>query len=181
MGAFNETGLLFFIWPVAALTLLFDYGWSALTLYISLGFAKTADRFLIFKKKLFAVFVTSFGVDALLAGILFLLLILSKLYPALDGWITQPFIGLGGTLAALGCILLVIGGGLLKYVLYRNVVFKKSTDQSPAQRNTLSLILALFTAPWTFLLPTATATAWLGEIMIAIGSLAGDASVPFID
>ena len=41
------------------------------------------------------------------------------------------------------------------------------------QVRTVSVLLAALTTPWLFLLPTATASGWLGELLILIGGLAG--------
>lgn len=177
MEAFYSTGLLFFVWPMIVLTLLLDYVWVALCFDLSLLIAGVKERWVSFRNRFFAVFVASFGADALLAGLLLALLAVAQANARVDAWLEHPFVGTGGTLAALGCILAVLLCGLLKWTLYRKIVLKRLQGLEKRQIQIISTILAVLTTPWIFLLPTATAGVWIGEIMITIGGAAGNVSV----
>ena len=176
MYTFYATGLLFFTWPMIALTLLLDYVWIALCFGLSLRIAGAKDWWSAFKSRFFAVFVASFGCDALLAALLLATLALAQADPRLDVWLEHPFVGLGGSLTALGCMAAVGLCGLLKGWLYRNVVLKKVQCLEKREIRAVSVLLAVMTAPWTFLLPTVTAGTWMGEMMVAVGGIAGNAS-----
>lgn len=181
MQSFYATGLLFFIWPMVILTLLMDYAWDAAAFSIAFRCAGVQNRWSAFKNGFFAVFVTSFGADALLAGLLLLLTILAQHNAAVADWLNAPFGGMGGTLAALGCIAMVPLCGLLKYVLYKRIVFRKAKGMDDRQRRVVSAVLAALTAPWTFLIPTASASAWMGQMMMGVGKLAGEAALPSLE
>lgn len=180
MEAFYATGVLFFTWPVVALTILIDYVWVALCFGLSLWIVGAQDRWAAFKSRFFAVFVASFGADALLAVLILATIAIAQSNARVAAWLEQPFVGMGGTLTALGCILAVALCGLLKWVLYRNIVLKKLKGLQKTQIQTVSVLLAVLTTPWTFLLPTATVGLWIGEIMIAIGEMTGNASLESI-
>jgi hypothetical protein len=167
---------LFFVWPVVALTLLADYAWVALCFGLSLRVAGVKGKWAAFRMRFFAVFVASFGADALLAGLLLAATAVAQSSASVAAWLAHPFAGLGGTLAALGCILAVLLCGVLKWALYRKIVFKRAKELTLRQVRTVSALMAALTAPWTFLLPTAAASGWIGEILIAIGGLAGGVS-----
>lgn len=176
MEAFYATGVLFFTWPIVALTLLIDYVWVALCFGLSLWIAGVQDRWAAFKNRFFAAYVASFGADALLAVLILAAIAIAQSNTRVATWLEHPFAGTGGTLTALCCILAVALCGLLKWVLYRNIVLEKLKGLQKSQIQTVSVLLAVLTTPWTFLLPTATVGAWIGGIMIAIGGLAGNAS-----
>lgn len=178
--AFYSTGLLFFVWPMVALTLLIDYIWVALCFGIALRAVNVQEWWATFKSRFFALFVTSFGADALLAGLMLAALAVAQLNTQWAVWLEHPFESTGGSLTALGCILTVVLCGLLKWMLYRNIVFKRLKGVERRQIQKLSLLLAILTTPWTFLLPTTTVGVWLGEMMIAIGGLAGSVSLESI-
>ena len=173
MEPFYATGLLFFTWPMVTLTILAEYVWAVLSFALSLRFAGVENRRSALKSRFFAVFVASFGADALLAVAVLLLLTVAQSSAALTAWLEHPFVGAGGTLAALGCLLLVALCGLLKWALYRNIVFGKLQGVSARQRKTLATVLAILTTPWLFILPTATVGAVMGEMMVALGGIAG--------
>ncbi len=173
MESFYATGLLFFLWPMVALTLLVDYVWAALCFGLSLWFAGVQGKWEAFKSRFFAVFITSFGADALLAAALLGLLLVAQSSARVAAWLEHPFAGWGGVLMAVGCIALVLLCGLLKWTLYRKVVLKRMKGADPRQMQRISATLAILTTPWTFLLPTAMAGAWMGEIMVAVGGVAG--------
>lgn len=176
METFYATGLLFFVWPVVALTLLADYVWVALCFGLSLRVAGVQSKWATFKSRFFAVFVASFGADALLAALLLAATAVAQSNASLATWLANPFAGLGGTLTALGTILAVLLCGVLKWALYQKIVFKRVSGLTPRQIRTISALLAALTTPWTFLLPTAAASGWIGETLIAVGGLAGGIS-----
>ena len=66
------------------------------------------EKWAAFKSRFFAVFVASFGADALLTGLLMAMLAISQANAQAAACLEHPFAGLGGTLAALGCILAVL-------------------------------------------------------------------------
>ena len=173
MGSFFGTGAVYFLWPVLILTLIFEYAWCILAVLIAFGAGMpkgVAKR--VLKDKLLPIWITSIGVNAALVLATYILYWISQDSPRLASWLEHPFSGLGGTLAALGCIALVLGAGLLKYVLYRRIVLKKLKDLGDRERLRACRRMAVLTTPWLYLLPTAAAYEILGTIMMGLGSLA---------
>lgn len=169
MGSFYGTGAVYFLWPVLILTLMFEYIWCALSLFLSFKIGMLQRTALsALKRHLFTVFVTSFGCNAALTVVLYILYFVSEVHPSLAEALNAPFIGINGTLTALFVILLILLTGMLKYILYQRIVFRM---QSVEEIRKCVVFLAILTTPWLYLLPTQTAYGLLGSIMMAIGSL----------
>ncbi len=172
MGSFYTTGAVFFLWPALILTLIFEYVWCVLSILLAFRTGNPRGTALpALKKHLFPVFVTSFGCNAALTAVIFALYVLSEINPGLSAALNAPFSGLGGTLTALLVIALVLLTGTLKSILYRRIVFRRTVSGEETGRKTIR-ILTILTTPWLYLLPTQTAYALLGSVMMAIGRLA---------
>jgi len=175
-NAFYATGIVFFMWPVLALTLLFRYAWDLAVFFGAAVWVKLQQRKKLFLSCFFAFFLVSFGVDALAALLILILSVAAQQTPALLHSLEAPFVGITGTLAAVAVILLVMGTGALKYWLYRRFVFR-ALETDAGKKTGFLLTLALLTAPWLFLTPTRLAFEWLGVILSNLGSLTGGAGV----
>jgi len=174
MGSFYATGLLYFVWPMLALTLLFSYIWTLIAFSLSFGIGEGRKALIAhIRKHFFASLVTSFGCDALLAAVILVLEIIAQSSPAAAAVLDHPFTSAASTWAALGVIALVLLTGLLKHVLYRRIALKKLELVNPASKNTRLIIFTLLTTPWLFLAPSAPMIRILGETMVAIGGLMG--------
>lgn len=174
MGSFYATGLLYFVWPMLALTLLFSYIWTLIVFSLSFGIGQGKQALISFiRKHFFASWVTSFGCDALLAAVVLVLEIIAQSSPAAAAILDNPFTSAASTWAAIGVIALVVLAGLLKYVLYRRIALKRMELADPASKNIRLIIFTLLTTPWLFLVPSAQAIKVLGETMVAIGGLFG--------
>ena len=171
MGSFYATGAVYFLWPVLILTLIFEYAWCALSLAAAFRAFSRSGAAAALKKHLFSVFVTSVGCDAALTAALYVLYFVSEARPGLAAALDAPFSGAAGTLAALFVIALVLLAGLVKYVLYRRVVLLRA-EAEEEKRIKMCALLAALTTPWLYLIPTRTAYAVLGSVMMAIGRLA---------
>ena len=81
MGSFYATGLLYFVWPMLALTLLFSYIWTLIAFSLSFGIGEGRKALIAhIRKHFFASLVTSFGCDALLAAVILVLRLLASRY-----------------------------------------------------------------------------------------------------
>lgn len=172
MGTFYATGLLYFVWPMLALTLLFSYVWCLIAFALCFGIRQgRAALTASIRKHFFAVFVTSFGCDALLTAAVLVLEVFAQSSPAVAAVLDQPFTSSASTWAAIGCIAAVLLTGVLKAVLYDRIALRRVELVNPASRKARIVILSLLTTPWLFLVPSAYAISVLGEVMVAIGSL----------
>ncbi len=171
MGTFYATGAVFFLWPVMLLTLIFEYGWCAVSLAAAFGIhtPKGTARAAL-RRHLPAVFITSLGSDAVLTAVLYVLYVLSAAYPAFSAALDSPFRGWAGTMAALLCIMLILADSVMKYILYLRIVLRRTVLED-AERLRACRILSVMTTPWLYLVPTQTAYALLGSVMMALGRL----------
>ena len=172
MNAFYATGIVFFMWPVLALTLICHYCFDMVVLFGVAAVAKLQQLKGLFVRRFAAFFVASFGADALAALVILLLSAVAQSHPALSDAMESPFAGLPGSGAAVAVILLVIGAGALKHWLYRRFVFR-ALQADCKQRAFFLFVLSLLTTPWLFLLPTRLVVEWLGAIMSCLGALSG--------
>ena len=171
MESFYATGAVYFLWPVLILTLIFEYAWCALSLAAAVRIVSRGGAAAALKKLLLSVFVTSFGCDAALTALLYILYFVSESNPGFAAALEAPFSGAAGTLAALLVIALVLLAGFVKYTLYRRVVLLRAETEE-GKRRKLCALLAALTTPWLYLLPTRIAYALLGNVMMAIGRFA---------
>lgn len=158
MISFHETGLLAFSWPVLPLTLLWLYLWGAIAVAIVLkqvGY-HSVRHFLL--EGYFGVFASSLGVDALLVLIL---------------WLLSDCVKRTGSTYIGRCLLivLVVGCGTAKYMLYgRIVLVNKNLGRLP-HLNRAAVSLAALTTPWMFLVPAEVAYAWVGRLLMFLGGV----------
>lgn len=132
---------------------------TALAIYISLRFLSCGALFKrMWKKELYLAWLAGFAGDVAGAGALFGLTALQDKQGALGLAITgvrqNPF---SSTTSLLLVFLAILLAAAVKYLLDLWVAFRK-TDLPLHDKRTLCLSVAMFTAPYTFLLPAA----WLG-------------------
>ena len=160
MTSFHETAVLVYSWPVLPLTLLWSYLWEGVMLVAMLIAFKHRQMKKTFVGSYAAVFATSVGANALCALIL---------------WILSSFIRGMDSILLTRLVLVVL---VLKYCIYDKVVFVRHNLGNPKKNRMVSLLLAVFTTPWLFLVPADYAVSWLGTVLIALGAPFSRAGLP---
>ena len=138
---------LMFLWPTPLWLLILPANFliDRLVLYGSSRYHKLPDRGILWKRHIFPVWIIGFLSDFLSAGLVFLIYIILENQPAVSNLILFP----GTTLISIPGVMLA--GGLI-YLLNRIFTFRNS-GLEPAQIHRLCLHLAIFTAPYAFLIP----------------------------
>lgn len=138
---------LMFLWPTPLWLLILPANFliDSLVLYGSSRYQKLPDRGILWKRHIFPVWIIGFLSDFLSAGLVFLIYIILENHPAVSNLILFP----GTTLISIPGVMLA--GGLI-YLLNRIFTFRNS-GLVPAQIHRLCLHLAIFTAPYAFLIP----------------------------
>ena len=145
-GGFKLYNVIFPVWML----LLFPAVWlvvfpgnfiiDSLVLIAAMFYLKIEDKKAWYKKHILKIF--AFGMISDMIGSLFLLLVLY-----ITGWLGIDVISADGVMYTVPALLLA---ALLIYVFNYYVTFKKA--ENPVRRQT-SLIFAIVTAPYTFLIP----------------------------
>lgn len=128
-----------------------NLGIDSLVLLVTLkklGFTEKQDRKEIWKKRIWYVWMLGFLSDFLGAGVSLLLMMASDYVPFLGAIYDLPYIWMQIISAIPG----VIVAGLMIYFFNRYLSFRK-TDLTKEQIHKLALSLAIFTAPYTMLIP----------------------------
>ena len=172
MNAFYATGVVFFMWPVLALTLVYHYCLGMAVFFGAAVIVRLRQLKGLFVRRFAAFYAASFGADALAALVILLLSVAAQSRPALLDALESPFANWPGAGAAIAVVMLVIGAGALKHWLYRRFVFRTLLADGK-QKAFFLFVLSLLTTPWLFLLPTRFVSEWLGAIMSCLGALSG--------
>ncbi len=138
---------LMFVWPTYLWLLIIPANFiiDSLVLYGSARHQQLPDRFGLWRKHIVPIWLIGFFSDFIGAGLVFLIYIILANYPGIPNLILFP----GTTLVSIPGLIL---SGVLIYVLNRIFTFRNS-DLEPAQIHKLCLHLAIFTAPYAFLIP----------------------------
>ena len=138
-----------FFFPVLWLVMLpVNFGVDSLVLMLSAKRQGVADRKALWKKHILPVWGIGFLSDLLGAGLLFGFYILIAETPLVYTWM-NPIYFPGATIMAIPGVILA---GWLIYILNKKLTFRKSTLDA-AVIHKLCLHLALWTAPYTMLIP----------------------------
>ncbi len=139
---------LMYLWPTVIWLIIIPGNFlvDSLVLILAMSYFKFGqDRKLVWKKSILPVWLFGFLSDLMGAVLIYVLMcLLGAAAPQLN-----TFLSPGGQLIALPGILLA---GVLIYFFNRNFSFRK-TDLTPEQIKKLSLALAVWTAPYTMLIP----------------------------
>lgn len=138
---------LMFLWPTYLWLLILPANFliDSLVVYLSSRHQLLPDRFSLWKKHILPIWLIGFFSDLMGAGLVFLIYIILENYPGMPNLILFP----GTTLVSIPGVLLA---GVLIYVLNRFFTFHKSgLDTKDVHK--LCLYLAIFTAPYAFLIP----------------------------
>lgn len=164
----RETRLYNVLFPLWAL-LLFPAAWlyvlpgnfviDSLVLVIAMAALHYTGKWAVWKSAILKVWVIGFAADLAGAGLTFGLLLLGGILrptQMADAFAEAAYFMPGAQLLVLPGILLA---GVLIYFLNRRFSFRK-TALDPDQIRKLSLILAIFTAPYTMLIPSEWIYGW---------------------
>ena len=133
------------ILPITILNIIF----YTLVFILILTFRKVVNKKLVFKKSILKIIIFSLISDALGKGIMFSICF-SNPFAIFEAIYTNPFSSIVSLIITLPVIALCI---ILVYFLDSKFAFK-NTNLEMIEQKKISLILAIFTAPWIFLLPT---------------------------
>jgi hypothetical protein len=138
---------LMFVWPTYLWLLIIPANFiiDSLVLYGSSRHQQLPDRFGLWRKHILPIWLIGFFSDFIGAGLVFLVYLILANYPGIPNLILFP----GTTLVSIPGLIV---SGVLIYVLNRIFTFHNS-DLEPAQIHKLCLHLAIFTAPYAFLIP----------------------------
>jgi len=136
----------FYFFPIVWLLILpVNFLVDSLVLYFSARHQGIGERLPFWKKHILPVWGIGFLSDLIGAGLIFLLYMILASSPAVPNLLLFP----GTTLLSLPGV--ILAGGLI-YWLNRKLTFRKSS-LDPAAIHKLCLHLAIFTAPYTMLIP----------------------------
>lgn len=135
----------FYFFPIVWLLILpVNFLVDSLVLCLSARHQGIGDRFSLWKKHILPVWGIGFLCDLIGAGLIFLIYMVTAELPLFN-----PILFPGTTLISLPGVILA---GVLIYWLNRKLTFRKS-GLDPAAIHKLCLHLAVFTAPYTMLIP----------------------------
>lgn len=136
----------FYFFPIVWLLILpVNFLVDSLVLYFSARHQGIGERLPLWKKHILPVWGIGFLSDLIGAGLIFLLYMILASNPAVPNLLLFP----GTTLLSLPGVILA---GVLIYWLNRKLTFRKSS-LDPAAIHKLCLHLAIFTTPYTMLIP----------------------------
>ena len=139
----------FFFFPIAWLLILpVNFGVDSLVLMLSARKQQVEDRKALWKKHILPVWGIGFLSDLIGAALLFPIFLLIGESPLVDGFL-NPVLFPGATITAIPGVILA---GFMIYFLNKKLTFRKSTLDA-AVIHKLCLHLAIFTAPYTMLIP----------------------------
>lgn len=121
---------------------------DSLVVYFSGRRQQLPDPKATWKRHILPVWGIGFLSDLIGAALIFLIYMVYVEIPGLDG-LMNPILFPGTTLISLPGVILA---GLLIYILNKKLTFRKS-DLTPEQIHRLCLHLALWTAPYTMMIP----------------------------
>ena len=163
-NVFFPVWLLLLFYPLYWIAVLpVNFGVDLLVIVLTLRALHTEDIKTKAKKSIWKVWGFGFAAD-ILGGILmfstqFIGMFLEKHFPAADTWWydnmvnSTMFNAFENIFAFLWVLLCVAFSGLLIYLFNNKIALKKAITD-PAERKKLALALAIFTAPYTFFIPT---------------------------
>ena len=134
--------------PLWLVILPVNFGVDSLVLMLSARKQQVEDRKALWKKHILPVWGIGFLSDILGAVLLFGLYLLIVESPLVDTWL-NPVLFPGSVITAIPGVILA---GFLIYILNKKLTFRKS-QLDPAVIHRLCLHLAIFTAPYTMLIP----------------------------
>lgn len=138
----------FYFFPIIWLLILpVNFMVDSLVLYFSARHQGIGERLPLWKKHILPVWGIGFLSDLIGAGLIFLIYMVITELPLLRFF--NPLLFPGTTLLSLPGVILA---GVLIYWLNRKLTFRKSS-LDPAAIHRLCLHLAIFTAPYTMLIP----------------------------
>ena len=139
----------FFFFPVTWLLILpVNFGVDSLVLMLSARKQQLEERKALWKKHILPVWGIGFLSDLIGAGLVFLIYLVVADSPLVDTWMNPVYFP--GT-----CIISLPGvvlAGVMIYFLNKKLTFRKS-ELDPMVIHKLCLHLAIFTAPYTMLIP----------------------------
>ena len=138
----------FFLPPIWLVMLPVNFGVDTLVLMLSARRQQVEDRKALWKKHILPIWGIGFLSDLIGAGLVFLIYLVVAESPLVDTWMNPVFFP-GTTLISIPGVVL---GGVMIYILNKKLTFRKST-LDPAVIHKLCLHLAIFTAPYTMLIP----------------------------
>ena len=138
----------FFLPPIWLVMLPVNFGVDTLVLMLSARRQQVEDRKALWKKHILPVWGIGFLSDLIGAGLVFLIYLVVAESPLVDTWM-NPVLFPGTTIISIPGVVLA---GVMIYILNRKLTFRKSA-LDPAVIHKLCLHLAIFTAPYTMLIP----------------------------
>ena len=138
----------FFLPPIWLVMLPVNFGVDTLVLMLSARRQQVEDRKALWKKHILPVWGIGFLSDLIGAGLVFLIYLVVAESPLVDTWM-NPVLFPGTTIISIPGVVLA---GVMIYILNRKLTFRKSA-LDPAVIHKLCLHLAVFTAPYTMLIP----------------------------
>ena len=139
----------FFFFPIAWILILpVNFGVDSLVLMLSARKQQVEDKKALWKKHILPVWGIGFLSDLIGAGLVFLIYVLVAESPLVDTWM-NPVLFPGTTIISMPGVVLA---GFMIYILNKKLTFRKS-QLAPAVIHKLCLHLAIFTAPYTMLIP----------------------------
>ena len=138
----------FFLPPIWLVMLPVNFGVDTLVLMLSARRQQVEDRKALWKKHILPVWGIGFLSDLIGAGLVFLIYLVVAESPLVDTWM-NPVLFPGTTIISIPG---EVRAGVMLYILHKKLTFRKSA-LDPAVIHKLCLHLAIFTAPYTMLIP----------------------------
>jgi len=163
MQVFFPTWMLCFIPPVIFVTLIFDFIIDNLIILVYLAAMRIPEKGSIMKRLFLRVWIVGFAVDAA-AAVIFLIFALFGGKTVISATL-DPFASVGSFLIT---FLIVALAGFSKYLVFRKILLVRVTELTLPQKRVISILLGVITAPWTYLIPTATCYIWMASVLSGI-------------
>ena len=138
----------FFLPPIWLVMLPVNFGVDTLVLMLSARRQQVEERKALWKKHILPIWGIGFLSDLIGAGLVFLIYLVVAESPLVDTWMNPVFFP-GTTIISIPGVVLA---GVMIYILNKKLTFRKS-QLDPAVIHRLCLHLAIFTAPYTMLIP----------------------------
>ena len=168
MQVFFPSWMLCFIPPVIFGTLIFDFILDNLIIFLYLVVMRIPKKGGIMKKLFLRVWIVGFAIDAA-AAVIFLIITLFGGKSVVAGAI-DPFVNVGSFFLAFFIVALA---GVAKFFVFKKILLVRVTELTVSQKRAISILLGIITAPWTYLIPTATCYLWMSS---ALGIIFGKTS-----
>lgn len=150
---FYPPWLLAFMPAVILFTLLAGFLLNTIVIVICMFCMKLPNKGKVYRKLIVRTWLVSFALDGI-APILFLIITFAgRPFSVVEDAVLNPTNSVGGFLIAFAIVAAV---GVVKFFVYVKILWKREAMLTGDQKKKMAMALGIATAPWAFMIPTAT-------------------------